>query len=303
MIIYSANEVLSIGLNLVGVDNATQRRRKRETNVASFRSDFGPDPVVIATLWETLQTTHIVEAKIDPHSCSMEMFLMTFNFLKVYPNEKSQANQFKRCRNTLRRWRWYFVEKIAALQPTVIFWPPEWTVANPRLFTHVPTILITVDGVHFRANEPTHGEYSKNPQYYSHKFSTSAFNYEIAIDAYKSRVVHIAGPFPASKHDITIFRKEGLKEKIPDGKLCIGDKGYRGEPDKLMTPNSHDEPTVRNFKGRARARHESFNKKMKLFGIMEKTFIHGEALHKKCFGCIAVVCQFQMNMGEPLFDV
>ena len=48
------------------------------------------------------------------------------------------------------------------------------------------------------------------------------------------------GPFPAGDHNITVFRNEGLKDKIPSGKKAIGDNGYRGE-DATSTPNAHDE--------------------------------------------------------------
>ena len=46
----------------------------------------------------------------------------------------------------------------------------------------------------------------------------------------------------------------GLKERMPAGKWAIGDKGYRGEAGMISTPNSHDPPEVRLFKGRARVR-------------------------------------------------
>jgi hypothetical protein len=35
---------------------------------------------------------------------------------------------------------------------------------------------------------------------------------------------------------------------FPIGKLVVGNKGYRGEPDIISTPNSHDPVEVREFK-------------------------------------------------------
>ena len=60
------------------------------------------------------------------------------------------------------------------------------------------------------------------------------------------------GLFPAGDHDITVFRNEGLKDKIPSGKKAIGDNGYRGEDAIISTPNAHDEAEVQKFKSRAR---------------------------------------------------
>jgi hypothetical protein len=78
------------------------------------------------------------------------------------------------------------------------------------------------------------------------------------------------GPFKAGKPDIAIFN-EGLSALIPDGRKVIGDNGHAGHKDKLMTPNCHDDPAVRKFKGHARARQESFNCPIKNYTILDKT--------------------------------
>ena len=164
--------------------------------------------------------------------------------------------------------------------------------------------IVSVDGVHFRTKEFKHERYSKNTKYYSHKFKTAALNYEIAIDLYKPRVVHTNGPFPAARHDLAIFCMD-LMGKVKEGQLVIGDKGYIGQDvdDMMMTPNSHDPEEVRKFKGRARARHESFNKVLKRFHILDNRFMHSEEQHKMCFDAVLVICQYQMEMGAPIFDV
>ena len=58
----------------------------------------------------------------------------------------------------------------------------------------------------------------------------------------------MVAPFVASKHDVTIFRENGLKDKTPNSKKGIADKGYQGEKDILCTPNSQDTPELRKFK-------------------------------------------------------
>lgn len=76
--------------------------------------------------------------------------------------------------------------------------------------------------------------------------------------------------------DIQVFRENhGLKEMIPAGSKAIADNGYRGEKAVVSTPNSHDHPDVRKFKRRARARHESFNGRLKNFQCLDERFRHG----------------------------
>ena len=297
----SNDEVLKQGLLLAGVDLKSQSRVRDATSIKQFKAIYGTDPSVCAQIFNDLQTTTITEAKIDASSVPLPGFFVALHFLKRYQTEEEQSIFFKMSRNTVRKWKWFFVNRIRALKADKIRWPPEWR-ANPPPGVVVPILLLTVDGVHFRINEPFHPRYNKNSKFYSHKFKTSALNYEIGIDLYRSRVVHIRGPYRAAIHDITVFREE-LMDKIPDGHFCIGDKGYLGEPAKVMGPNSYDTPAARKFKGRARARHESFNKRIKFFACMELCFRHGIEEHQICLEAVVVICQYEMEMGTPLFDV
>ena len=153
---------------------------------------------------------------------------------------------------------------------------------------------------------------SKNPKLYSHKFHQAALAYEIALSIRESKVVHINGPFDASIHDKAIFVDEridedgmptGLKNKIPDKKKAIGDKGYRGLNGIVSTPNSHDPEDVRKFKSRARARQEAFNARLKTFACLKDDFRHQRPKHKIVFEAVVVICQYQMEFGSPLWDV
>jgi hypothetical protein len=182
-----------------------------------------------------------------------------------------------------------------------IVWPERWS--NDADDEH-EVYLVTVDGAHFLMNELTHPTLSKNPGMYSHKFHASAVDYEIAISVYTQQVVWISGPHRAGENDISVFRKDGgLKEKIPPGKRVIADNGYRGEPAIISTPNSHEPKALRKFKGRARARQETFNARMKCFNCLVKKFRHGLEKQKIVFEAVCVICQYQLENGSPLFDV
>jgi len=190
-----------------------------------FKSSYGSLPVVLAHIWEDLQTTTIPEAKINRAATKhFDRCLMAFYFLKVYPTEKREAGIFNVDEKTGRKWRWYFVEKVRALKKQKIVWPEEWEDDDSPIF------IYSVDGTHAQVSEPRHPTMSKNPKYYSHKNKKPALTYELALSLWESRLVWINGPMKASVHDLTVFRKrDGLKDKTPVGKKGIGDLGYRGE--------------------------------------------------------------------------
>jgi hypothetical protein len=115
VVILTANEILRNGLLLVGFDVRRQENVKRETNVGRFRTHYGSDPVVYAQIWEDLQTTENLEARIS-EKASIDSFFQGIHFLKCYPKEAERAGTFKMCETTARTWGWYFAGKVQALK-------------------------------------------------------------------------------------------------------------------------------------------------------------------------------------------
>jgi DDE superfamily endonuclease len=138
--------------------------------------------------------------------------------------------------------------------------------------------LISVDGTHCPINEPWS---EPSTQWYLHKFHRTAVNYEVALDLFNSKVVWISGPYPAATHDLTIYKlKNGLGSKMPASKLVIADNGYQSKDVKnLSTPNTFDTKDVKEFKKRARARQETFNKRLEDFSILKECFRHDYKKH------------------------
>jgi hypothetical protein len=76
-------------------------------------------------------------------------------------------------------------------------------------------------------------------------------------------------------HDKTIFVEMGLRERIPLGKKVITDRVYGAQAHaedhvKLSLPNPMDDLELANFKARVRARHETFNGRLKFFKSLSK---------------------------------
>jgi hypothetical protein len=151
--------------------------------------------------------------------------------------------------------------------------------------------------------------------HYSHKFNGAGVGYELGIAIYSSRLVWIAGPFPASRHDLSIFRggrpneekdPNALIFKIPEGKKAIGDSAYiaeAGENGKMAVTLDEDSAALKKFKARAKARHETFNGRLKALQVLDIPFRHRQLLHVSVFEASCIAVQYDLENGHPLFDM
>jgi len=287
MLLHDAADFLRLGLELVGFEIKRQTRVRNTKNYERFATYFVASPDTVAVLWKDIQG--LLDFDVKRHH--VDHFPFSIHFLAKYPTELELEGTFGWCDRTVRQWVWsLWLPCLQALKPTKIVWPEEWPT----------TFIITVYGIHCPINEPSHGEWSKNPECYSHKFASSGLDYEIGISIFTNKVLWINGPFKAGKHsDIKVFHA-GLKSMIPTGKLVIADLGCRGEHLIIATPNSHGIPEVREFKSRALARHKTFDGEIKLFQCLSR---HGIHRHQVCFEAVAVIGVYMIENAAPLFDV
>lgn len=293
MVFIRLNEAqfLALGLELVGFKRSRQQKTCEKTNYSRFRASFSCGPKACSKMFRDIQTTNIADARInEPDS---HFFLVAVNWLATYKKETEMAGFFDTDEKTLRKHIRRYVTAFQALKAKKIRWHD---------FTQQDEIFIlSVDGVHFRIREQRK---DPNSNWYSEKSNGPGLAYEVCIAIHKNRVVWINGPFRASVHDKTMFRRHGLADKIPDGKKVIADRGYTGEPvHKLSIRCEHDSKELRRFKRRVRARHENFNARLKSFNILSECFRHGLDRHKSVFEAVCVICQYDMENGHPLFDV
>ena len=148
-------------------------------------------------------------------------------------------------------------------------------------------------------------------KWFSHKFHGPGLTYQIVLSLHHDKVLSVVGPFPAGMPDISVFREAGgIFHLIPPDKRLIGDNGYNGEPTKIVTPNDHDSLIASKYKGRARARQETFNARLKEFNIIAQTFRHAnyrdnvENLddHQRVFESVCALIQYDLQY-VPLFDM
>jgi DDE superfamily endonuclease len=271
-----------------------------------FRRQYGSSSLDIASMWCDLVHTDIPESRLlerERNEEGLVMFLLAHHFLKHYPANSSALHKFPIPNyKTNGHYLWPWVAKIQGLKAKKIQW-------DPRLDDHSsPMFAVTVDGTDMKWREKQHPDLPIDTKYYSHKFNACALKYELAISIFTSKLVWMNGPFRGGKHDMTIFRDDGLKDKLQaSGKLAIADGGYKSsDPDESMilaVPSKMDSRELSEFKARARCRHESFNGRIKNFSVLTGTFRHDFDKFKVSFEAVCVIIQYQMDNGAELYAV
>ena len=161
--------------------------------------------------------------------------------------------------------------------------------------------LVTVDGTDFRINNPKRFD----KIWYCHKFNHAAVRYEVAVSIQSGDIVWIHGPFPVGGWpDINIFR-HSLLSHLSEGERVVADLGYRGEaPQYVKCPGSaySTEETV-TMQSKARARHETMNKRLKQWGCLFHQYRHSLSKHGDVFRAVAVITQLSFRHDTPLYQV
>jgi len=305
-IMVSSTSILLQGLRLVAfsddrINNVKGNPVISKTNMRRFKAHFGADPIVLLTIWNDLHTTANLPANHDPADTntrlSVKGLLQAMHFLYSYKTEIEREAIFDEPPKIFRKECWYHLERVQALKSEKIVFPDSF---GDDIW------VMSVDGTNCAINEPTHPTFSQDKTYFSHKHKRSGLTYELGIHLYESKLIWMKGPIPAGQNnDKGIFIEEGgLKDKlVAIGKRALGDKIYNGHPAQCSTFNAYDSAAVKMFKSRAQMRHEQFNGMLKEHAALDSRFRHGEAKFKVCFEAAAVVCQYRLENGEPLFDL
>jgi hypothetical protein len=275
-------------------------------------------PLVFADQWHDLVVgDHLPEelklSEKEKSEKGLKRFFIAHYFLWGYPkNAKMIASRFRIAVHYCQGeplWKW--AKRITAMKSKKISMD---NVDGPQ---HLEIFSITDDGTDFKTNKPNHPTLPRDNGACSKKVNHAAVKYEIAIAVQRAKVVHLAGPFKGGTHDLVMFQRGGLKEKliqmnasingIRRTKLCITDRGYRSNDDMERSlfsyPNNMDSKELHNFKSRARLRQETFNGRLKCFAALSAPFRHSFDKHKFVFEAIVVTVQYQMDNGSPIYAV
>ena len=203
---------------------------------------------------------------------------------------------------------WCWIERIQALLPTKINFLDHWEEDDDA-----EIFIIGVDGTDCKTWERQHPIFPVDRKQMSHKFQHAALKYEIGVAVFHDKIVWVNGPFPGGRHDLTIFREDGLLERMPPDKSMIADRGYKsskkGESNRIATPLPHNNPEhteeaeFGKFMSRVRCRTETVMGRLKEYKCLSEMFRHGEEKHEWSFKAVAVTVQYQIDHGAYLYQV
>ena len=155
---------------------------------------------------------------------------------------------------------------------------------------------VTIDGTDVSV------QFKFDKRFMSHKFKSNAVKYEVAVCIQSGNIVWINGPFRGAESDITIAR-QSLIDALDEDEMVEGDGGYDGEEFRIKIPADATSEEEKIMKQNARSRHETCNKRFKIFGILKKQFRHGLDKHSSCFRAVAVITQLCIEHGAQLYSV
>jgi hypothetical protein len=143
-LIVTPDQLLHQGLRLIGITNNRIENILRERNLERFRAHYGSNPIVYAQMWEDLQTN----ALIDSADTDLALFLMTIYFLKCYPTEAQLAATFHICKQTVRKWCWFYAIKIQALKELKVSAAPP-----SSLLDDVPLAIFNEESAKYQGDD------------------------------------------------------------------------------------------------------------------------------------------------------
>lgn len=303
--ILSVGDIICAGLTYVHFGKDRQDTVNLDENKERFRDHYGVPADAALPMFNDLKDKY---PKIR-----FKYILMAMHWLKVYGTERQMSGTWgygdlKHIRETVKD----HVRKIASLEKDKIVFGG---------FDDGEIYVIGLDGVHFRTQE-----FRLNPStaWFDFKSASPGLAYLFAMAISRPAIVFNSGPYPASVHDINIFRggksdqdkkdweQDSLyfrMDELGQGKKGVGDSGFAGEPDKVVTTKTYQSKDFKEFLARVKNRQESLHIRLQAFNVLENRFRHGKStedkkeLHGLCVSAILVMVQYDFETTRPPFMV
>ena len=164
--------------------------------------------------------------------------------------------------------------------------------------------LVSVDGVDFEIQEPFPYVRGVSQIWFSHKFKGPGLRYEVGICIKSGHCVWLNGPYACGKYnDCSIFLN-GMAKYLEKDERVEADDGYKNaSPQYAKVPSFFFAKEERlKIQSNVRARHETFNKRLKQWGALSKVWEHNARKHSLGVRAVVVITQIILHY-EPLFEV
>lgn len=294
------NAILREGLKFCNFDLERQHSLTDKARVRLFKSHYGRHPLHLSRVYRDLQVAGELRREDAKDKSTFHAFLLANNFLRCYEEGDLRFSRFEIPIRDTADMTWDMIGRIGCLKSWKIKCPTVW-----------PAKLgASVDGTHVATNEPRDPDMRRNPKNYSYKHNFAGLNYQIVLSLWTNEVFYASSGDPAKTHDMAAIRKEFI-DMVPEGCRVIADSGFTGksELEKMIfaISNNLDSDEVKKFKGKAKARQEQFNSRMKAYKCLKTKFRHGVKKHSICFAACLVLVQYaiedESNVGEPLITL
>ena len=290
------SEVLDCGLEIFRLTKRA-KRWNLDRQEEEFHKHFGSASVVIAAIWSDLLLFSDLKRK-EKGGKGFKQYMVTMHFLWARPKNASilastmSISIDDAC--GLPLWKW--VARIGSLKATKI----EAKLAVDEIYA------ISADGIDFKIWEKKNRRYNIDTKACSHKFKACGAKYLIGLSLQQPKCVFIAGPYLGGVSDSDMMVQSGLQDLLlQHQKLVMVDRGFhskvREHRQTHAYPDEIDSPDLHNFKSRARLRQETFNRRLRCFEVLYRTFTHGWDKHKLAYEAVVITVQYQMDNGSPIF--
>ena len=109
----TAKQFLQLGMELAGF-NRHQKISERTCRMR-FAAWFCCTPEACSSCWNDLRTSKIDDVRLS-ESADPKHFMIALKFMKSYDTEAALAGTFECDEKTVRKWVWFYIEKISALR-------------------------------------------------------------------------------------------------------------------------------------------------------------------------------------------
>ena len=161
---------------------------------------------------------------------------------------------------------------------------------------------MVIDGTDFKRQEPHPYTKEVNRKWFTPKFKSAGFRWEVGTSISRGDICWFHGPFPCGMmSDLRIFRLK-LKQLLLPGEKVFADKGYKGDI-KCVTPYEAKNKSHKRAMVLSRARHETINRRFKTWGVLYQTWRNENEKHAFVFKAVVTIVQIEISNGRPPFKV
>lgn len=156
------------------------------------------------------------------------------------------------------------------------------------------TCYTSLDGVDCPINEPS----PFSPKWFSHKFKSAGFRYEIGLCVRTGHIVWYNGGYPCGAWPDLCIARQHFVDFLDPKERTFADKGYNDAKFFILPTEAN-----KNRHERIMSRHETVNKRIKQFRVLSTPFRHSLNRHKMCFHSVINLTQLVIKYEQPLFSV